>query len=893
MDKDRDMMLQRILHLTLEILFRLTGEDYTVVKKTSSDRCQDPVSEGWRTPLSPITEPPHHPLILEDINDQKILELAYKMIELLTGEVPIRCQDVTVYFSMEEWEYLEGHKDLYKDVMMDVPHPLTSPVLPSKRTTPERCPRPLLPQDCKQEDLDVPQDYQGEDLTHINTPETDVRGDERCKEEIPTLDYPDLSSKRTTPERCPHPLLPQECKPEDPDVPQDHQGEDLTHINNTETYVRGDDWCKEEIPTDNLPDLFSKRTTPERCLLLPQDYEQENAYVPQDYQDEFLTHINTTETYVRGDERSKEEIPTDNLPDLSSKRTTPERCPHPLLPQDYGQEDPNVPQDDQSEDLTRINTTEIYVRGAERSKEEILTDNRPDLSSKRTTPERCPHPLLPQDYEQEDPSVPQDHQGEDLTHINTSETYVRGDEWSKEEIPTDNLPEMDPNTSNPGLKQKRRSYEAGFKLKVVSRAEESNNSVASREFCVGEKQVREWRKMKADLEKIPKAKKARRGLKISYEALETELHKWVMDCRQNGYCVTRMEIRLRALQMAKDDKLKAPGIENFAASAGWCTRFMNRFDLCLRQRTKISQKLPKDLDEKLMSFHSFIINQRRNHNYDLGDIGNMNETLMTFDLPSNRTGSRLRNRTILPRTTENEKKHFTVVLSCLANGTKLRPVVIFKRKTLPKNVKFPPRITVCAHIKGWMDEDETKKWLEDIWNGRPGAALKKKPSLLVWDMYRAHTSDEIKTLAKSSEVTLAVIPSGLTSVLQPLDVCLNKPFKERVRKMWHEWMSSDQARLTKVGNLMNPDIELIAKWVRDAWEDIPEDMVERAFKKCGISNAMDGSENSALYENDSSDGDVCELSDDDNVYADNLIPAEAEALFGHTDDEEESSFEGS
>ncbi|XP_073511586.1 uncharacterized protein [Phyllobates terribilis] len=167
MDIDRDKMVERILHLTLEILFWLTGERL-------------------------ITGPPPHPLIHEDINDQ-ILELAYKMIELLTGEIPIRCQDVAVYFSMEEWEYLEGHKDLYK-IMMEVPQPLTSPDLSSKRTTPERCPRPLLPQSCKQEVPNVPQ---GEDLTHINTTETYVRGDERCKEEIPTYDYPDNCTQRS------------------------------------------------------------------------------------------------------------------------------------------------------------------------------------------------------------------------------------------------------------------------------------------------------------------------------------------------------------------------------------------------------------------------------------------------------------------------------------------------------------------------------------------------------------------------------------------------------------------------------------------------------------------------------------------------------------------------
>ncbi|XP_075118395.1 oocyte zinc finger protein XlCOF7.1-like [Leptodactylus fuscus] len=152
MERDKNKMAESLLNLTLEIIYQLTGEDYTVVKKTSSGRCQAPVYEGYGGSLSPIPGPPPHPLIQEEINGQKILEVTNKMLELLTGEVtllgmlghytvtggvgvmtvslccqvPIRCQDVAVYFSMEEWEYLEGHKDLYKEVMMEDHQPLTS-----------------------------------------------------------------------------------------------------------------------------------------------------------------------------------------------------------------------------------------------------------------------------------------------------------------------------------------------------------------------------------------------------------------------------------------------------------------------------------------------------------------------------------------------------------------------------------------------------------------------------------------------------------------------------------------------------------------------------------------------------------------------------------------------
>ncbi|PIO11212.1 hypothetical protein AB205_0097050 [Aquarana catesbeiana] len=110
MEKDKSQVTERILDLNMEIIYLLTGEDYKVVKKMSGDPLEPNCCLHGTSPLHCLTT---------ERKEKKILEVTKKMMELLTGEVPIRCQDVTVYFSMEEWEYLEGHKDLYKNVMMD------------------------------------------------------------------------------------------------------------------------------------------------------------------------------------------------------------------------------------------------------------------------------------------------------------------------------------------------------------------------------------------------------------------------------------------------------------------------------------------------------------------------------------------------------------------------------------------------------------------------------------------------------------------------------------------------------------------------------------------------------------------------------------------------------
>ncbi|KAM8923953.1 gastrula zinc finger protein XlCGF66.1-like [Pelodytes ibericus] len=123
MGKDGKRVTERILNLTLEIIYLLTGEDYTVVKKST-----DHVTSSNSSHLSDDTSPMptvHSPLGRAN-HDRKILELTEKIMDPLTGEVPIRCEDVAVYLSLEEWEYLEGHKDLYKDVTMENNQPLIS-----------------------------------------------------------------------------------------------------------------------------------------------------------------------------------------------------------------------------------------------------------------------------------------------------------------------------------------------------------------------------------------------------------------------------------------------------------------------------------------------------------------------------------------------------------------------------------------------------------------------------------------------------------------------------------------------------------------------------------------------------------------------------------------------
>ena len=137
------------------------------------------------------------------------------------------------------------------------------------------------------------------------------------------------------------------------------------------------------------------------------------------------------------------------------------------------------------------------------------------------------------------------------------------------------------------LKWKRNSYDAQLKLKVIKFAEENNNSAADWHFAVSEKLVKDWRKQKKYLFEMLRAKRYRVS---PYIKLETALNDWVLEYRH------RMMIRIQAVKFTRDKQYE---VETwFKASPGWCSWFMNRCVLTLRQRTHNAQKLPKDVEVK-------------------------------------------------------------------------------------------------------------------------------------------------------------------------------------------------------------------------------------------------------------------------------------------------------
>ena len=169
----------------------------------------------------------------------------------------------------------------------------------------------------------------------------------------------------------------------------------------------------------------------------------------------------------------------------------------------------------------------------------------------------------------------------------------------------------------------------------------------------------------------------------------------------------------------------------------------------------------------------------------------MDETPVFLDLVPNKVVDKRGKKPIQIRITSSEKNRVTATL---VSGKPLPPFIIFKGKTLRplKKMTVPSGVFATTQPKAWMDEERMVQWIDKVWS--PYVA--GKPALLVLDTFSGHLTDKVKDKFVQCGTKLLVVPGGCTSVLQPMNLCINKPFKNNyIRKSWCQYMLEETENL--------------------------------------------------------------------------------------------------
>ena len=165
----------------------------------------------------------------------------------------------------------------------------------------------------------------------------------------------------------------------------------------------------------------------------------------------------------------------------------------------------------------------------------------------------------------------------------------------------------------------------------------------------------------------------------------------------------------------------------------------------------------------------------------------------------------------------------------------LPPMLIFKGKTdkTIKKLRIPEGFIVKTQEKSWMDEGLMEVWREEIWLKHVREVSKQlgfDNSLLTFDAFSAHKTDDVQSKLVENKSDILMIPPGCTYKCQPMDVCINKPFKAILCKCWVTYISKIIEQMPATA----PD-----DWVEEAYRLISsdKDMVKRSFDVCGITTS--------------------------------------------------------
>ena len=124
--------------------------------------------------------------------------------------------------------------------------------------------------------------------------------------------------------------------------------------------------------------------------------------------------------------------------------------------------------------------------------------------------------------------------------------------------------------------------------------------------------------------------------------LDTAVLNYLLAERAHGCAVNNKQILGKAVEIAAE----LGGLDGFQGSEGWLRRWKKRNHVGIRRGTNESQKIPEDYAEQCKVVRNLINNKRKTLNYPLLMIGNMDQTMVNFDMAPKTTNNLVGERSV-------------------------------------------------------------------------------------------------------------------------------------------------------------------------------------------------------------------------------------------------------
>ncbi|GMF40743.1 unnamed protein product [Phytophthora fragariaefolia] len=335
---------------------------------------------------------------------------------------------------------------------------------------------------------------------------------------------------------------------------------------------------------------------------------------------------------------------------------------------------------------------------------------------------------------------------------------------------------------------------------------------------------------------------------------EEQIAHWVRDLRREGVPVSPFMLECRAKEVAEDAEIPTG---SFSASESWRKRFLSKYRLSLRCKTRIGQNTPADSDQVAKDFRLKVLKTIEEE--EIVEVYNTDQTAMNYEYLPSRTYDSKGARTVWIHNAGAEKKRMTVMLLADMHGNHRTPFAVFKqpgskvketeefnhkeqngfgrdlwKKVSPLMEKHD--VQIYCNAKGWWNGGLSIKFLRYHFASRDSLGEK---ILLLWDDFSGHWTPAVVQYAASINVVLMGIPPGYTASCQPADIAWMKPFKLELRTLWVEHLQSQLRAHQESGStdkfkLEAPSRATLIAWLTNAWENLSSGTLASGFRKLAI-----------------------------------------------------------